>query len=67
MSSIADNIAAKNRLDRKAEIAKVIFEYTRRSTKAPPEKACETMAEEILALSERFNRTPKTPKGKKTK
>ncbi len=64
MSMIADGIAAKNRLDRKAEIAKVIFEYTRRSTKAPPEKACETMAEEILALSERFNRVPK---GKKTK
>ncbi len=64
MSKIADDIAAKNRLDRKTEIAKVIFDYTRRSTKAPPEKACDTMAEEILALSERFNRTPK---GKKTK
>ncbi len=64
MSKIADDIAAQNRIDRKAEIAKVIFEYTRRSTKAPPEKACETIAEEILALSERFNRTPK---GKKTK
>ncbi len=67
MSKIADDIAAKNRLDRKTEIAKVIFEYTRRSSKAPPETACETMAEEILALSERFNRTPKAPKGKKTK
>ena len=64
MSKIADDIAAKNRIDRKAEITKVIFEYTRRSTKAPPEKACETMAEEILGLSERFNRVPK---GKKTK
>lgn len=67
MSKIADDIATKNRLDRKAEIAKVIFDYTRRSSKAPPEQACETMAEEILALSERFNRTPKAPKGKKTK
>ena len=67
MSSLAEEIAEKNRLDRKAEIAKVIFDYTRRSSKAPPEKACETMAEEILALSERFNRTPTTPKGKKTK
>ena len=64
MSSLAEEIAEKNRLDRKAEIAKVIFEYTRRSTKAPPEKACESIAEEILALSERFARTPK---GKKTK
>jgi len=63
MSSIADDIAAQNRLDRKAEIAKVIFEYTRRSSKAPPEKACESMAEEILALSERFFHAPK---GKKT-
>ena len=65
MSKISDDIAAKNRLDRKTEIAKVIFDYTRRSTKAPPEKACDTMAEQILALSERFNRTPKAPKGKK--
>ncbi len=67
MSSIADDIAAQNRLDRKAEIAKVIFEYTRRSSKAPPEKACESMAEEILALSERFFHAPKDLKGKKTK
>ena len=67
MSSIAEGIAAKNRLDRKAEIAKVIFDYTRRSSKAPPSAACESIAEEILALSERFARTPATPKGKKTK
>ena len=58
MSKIADDIAAKNRLDRKTEIIMVIFDYTRRSSKAPPEKACEAMAEEILALSERFNHTP---------
>jgi len=64
MSKIVNDIAAKNRADRKAEIVKVIFDYTRRSSKAPPEKACDTMAEQILALSERFNRTPK---GKKTK
>lgn len=67
MSKIAEDIATKNRLDRKAEITKVIFDYTRRSSKAPPEKACESIAEEILALSERFKRTPKIPKGKKTK
>ncbi len=67
MSKIAEDIATKNRIDRKAEIAKVIFDYTRRSSKAPPEKACESIAEEILALSERFIRTPKAPKGKKTK
>ena len=67
MSKIAEDIATKNRIDRKAEITKVIFDYTRRSSKAPPEKACESIAEEILALSERFIRIPKTPKGKKTK
>ena len=67
MSKIANDIAAKNRIDRKAEISKVIFDYTRRSSKAPPEGACESIAEEILALSERFARTPTTPKAKKTK
>ena len=58
MSKIADDIAAKNRLDRKEEIAKVIRAALIRNT------PCQEIAEEILALSERFNRTPK---GKKTK
>lgn len=67
MSKIADDIAAKNRLDRKMEIAKVIHEYTSDLDELPSEEACQEIAEEILALSERFDRKPKAPKGKKTK
>jgi len=55
MSKIADDIAAKNRLDRKAEIAKVIADRTEKS-----DEQAQEIAEEILALSERFYRKPKT-------
>ena len=59
MSSIAEDIATKNRLDRKTEIAKVIAARTEKSDEQAHE-----IAEEILALSERFNRKPKVTKTK---
>ncbi len=63
MSSIAEDIATKNRLDRKTEIAKVIAARTEKS-----DEQAQEIAEEILALSERFNRKPKATKTKtKTK
>lgn len=65
MSKIADDIAAKNRLDRKEEIAACIFDHDHDPPESrPTEQACHEIAEKILHLSERFNRTPK---GKKTK
>lgn len=67
MSEIANRIAAKNRIDRKMEIAKLIFDRTHCSIKPPTEQKCQSIAEEILALGERFYHAPKAPKGKNTK
>lgn len=67
MSSIAENIAEKNRLDRKMAIAKLIFDRTHCSEKPPHEQKCQEMAEEILSLGDRFAYVPRAPKGKKTK
>lgn len=71
MSSIAEDIAAKNRLDRKMEIAQVIragfVDHITLDEDLPSDEECEAIAEEILALSERFNRKPKVTKTKATK
>jgi len=67
MSSIAENIAEKNRIDRKMAIAKLIFDRTHCSEKPPTEQKCQQMAEEILSLGDTFAYVPRAPKGKKTK
>lgn len=68
MSSLAEEIAEKNRLDRKEAIAACIFDHDHDPPESrPSEQACHEIAEKILSLGDRFAYVPRAPKGKPTK